>query len=169
MKGLWPELYSTSWYVVWQLFLSKFKFLRELVGDSGSQRGDTEPSQPEIERISASHPRQRPKTPRQRTTLPLLPESPVSPYSSRAADIDVKGHHIKADIDVKGHHVTFLCPTPKWYLATPTCAAVFQDTPPFHHFHLKLKEGTERFAVSCERMAGTTIQKPYCDVHGFSP
>ncbi|XP_036371806.1 small integral membrane protein 13 [Megalops cyprinoides] len=59
-----------GWYVVWQLFLSKFKFLRELVGDSGSQRGDTEPSQSETERSSASNPRQRTKTPRQRVVSP---------------------------------------------------------------------------------------------------
>lgn len=59
-----------GWYVVWQLFLSKFKFLRELVGDSGPQRGDTEPSQPETDRSSAPGPRQRPKTPRQRLVSP---------------------------------------------------------------------------------------------------
>ena len=61
---------SAGWYVVWQLFLSKFKFLRELVGDGGAQRGDTEPSQPETDRSSASGPRQRPKTPRQRVVSP---------------------------------------------------------------------------------------------------
>uniref|UniRef100_A0A8C6TLN0 Small integral membrane protein 13 n=1 Tax=Neogobius melanostomus TaxID=47308 RepID=A0A8C6TLN0_9GOBI len=27
-----------GWYVVWQLFLSKFKFLRELVGDASTPR-----------------------------------------------------------------------------------------------------------------------------------
>ncbi|KAJ8334879.1 hypothetical protein SKAU_G00405180 [Synaphobranchus kaupii] len=59
-----------GWYVVWQLFLSKFKFLRELVGDGGSQRGETEPPQPEIDHSSASGPRQRPKTPRQRVVPP---------------------------------------------------------------------------------------------------
>ncbi|XP_078395305.1 small integral membrane protein 13 [Cetorhinus maximus] len=36
-----------GWYVVWQLFLSKFKFLRELVGDTSSLQGDTEPSETE--------------------------------------------------------------------------------------------------------------------------
>ncbi|KAJ8273422.1 hypothetical protein GJAV_G00101440 [Gymnothorax javanicus] len=59
-----------GWYVVWQLFLSKFKFLRELVGDSGSQRGEGEPSQPETDRSSTSGPRQRPKTARQRAVSP---------------------------------------------------------------------------------------------------
>ncbi|XP_069769497.1 small integral membrane protein 13 isoform X1 [Narcine bancroftii] len=34
-----------GWYVVWQLFLSKFKFLRELVGDTSSLQGDNEPSE----------------------------------------------------------------------------------------------------------------------------
>ncbi|KAK1172678.1 small integral membrane protein 13 [Acipenser oxyrinchus oxyrinchus] len=53
-----------GWYVVWQLFLSKFKFLRELVGDTGSQEGDTEPSEMETE--SPPTPRHRPKTARQR-------------------------------------------------------------------------------------------------------
>ncbi|XP_032870351.1 small integral membrane protein 13 [Amblyraja radiata] len=34
-----------GWYVVWQLFLSKFKFLRELVGDTSSLQGDSESSE----------------------------------------------------------------------------------------------------------------------------
>ncbi|KAK6490904.1 small integral membrane protein 13 [Huso huso] len=55
-----------GWYVVWQLFLSKFKFLRELVGDTGSQEGDTEPSEMEAEHESPPTPRHRPKTARQR-------------------------------------------------------------------------------------------------------
>ncbi|XP_004712277.1 small integral membrane protein 13 [Echinops telfairi] len=38
-----------GWYFVWHLFLSKFKFLRELVGDTGSQEGDHEPSRLEAE------------------------------------------------------------------------------------------------------------------------
>ncbi|KAM9100144.1 small integral membrane protein 13 [Sminthopsis crassicaudata] len=38
-----------GWYVVWHLFLSKFKFLRELIGDTGSQQGDNEPSESEAE------------------------------------------------------------------------------------------------------------------------
>lgn len=38
-----------GWYFVWHLFLSKFKFLRELVGDTGSQEGDPEPSGSETE------------------------------------------------------------------------------------------------------------------------
>ncbi|MBN3287914.1 SIM13 protein, partial [Polyodon spathula] len=57
---------SPGWYVVWQLFLSKFKFLRELVGDTGSQEGDTEPTEMEAERESPPTPRHRPKTARQR-------------------------------------------------------------------------------------------------------
>ncbi|XP_078097292.1 small integral membrane protein 13 isoform X2 [Mustelus asterias] len=53
------------WYVVWQLFLSKFKFLRELVGDTSSLQGDTEPA--ETESIEDSPPiplRHRPKSAR---------------------------------------------------------------------------------------------------------
>ncbi|MBN3310779.1 small integral membrane protein 13 [Amia ocellicauda] len=55
-----------GWYVVWQLFLSKFKFLRELVGDTGSQQGDNELSESEAEGDSPPTPRHRPKTARQR-------------------------------------------------------------------------------------------------------
>lgn len=40
---------SLGWCVVWQLFLSKFKFLRELIGDTGSQQGDSENAEPEAE------------------------------------------------------------------------------------------------------------------------
>uniref|UniRef100_A0A452UV79 Small integral membrane protein 13 n=2 Tax=Ursus TaxID=9639 RepID=A0A452UV79_URSMA len=42
------------WYFVWHLFLSKFKFLRELVGDTGSQEGDHEPSGSETEEDTSS-------------------------------------------------------------------------------------------------------------------
>jgi len=42
-------LFPAGWYVVWQLFLSKFKFLRELIGDTGSQQGDNETSETEAE------------------------------------------------------------------------------------------------------------------------
>ncbi|KTF71280.1 hypothetical protein cypCar_00044603 [Cyprinus carpio] len=59
-----------GWYVVWQLFLSKFKFLRELVGDTGSPQAETEPSESESERSSPPTPRHRPKTARQRTIPP---------------------------------------------------------------------------------------------------
>ncbi|ETE62184.1 hypothetical protein E2320_011118 [Naja naja] len=38
-----------GWCVVWQLFLSKFKFLRELIGDAGSQQEDSENAKPEAE------------------------------------------------------------------------------------------------------------------------
>ncbi|MEE6464987.1 hypothetical protein FKM82_006426 [Ascaphus truei] len=51
-----------GWYVVWHLFLSKFKFLRELVCDNGSLQGDSEsPTESE-----ASSTPQRPKSARQR-------------------------------------------------------------------------------------------------------
>ncbi|KAI4893536.1 hypothetical protein NFI96_010361 [Prochilodus magdalenae] len=60
-----------GWYVVWQLFLSKFKFLRELVGDTGSPQAETEPSESESERSSPPTPRHRPKTARQR----VVPQS----------------------------------------------------------------------------------------------
>uniref|UniRef100_A0A8C0U301 Small integral membrane protein 13 n=1 Tax=Cyanistes caeruleus TaxID=156563 RepID=A0A8C0U301_CYACU len=56
-----------GWYVVWQLFLSKFKFLRELIGDTGSQQGDNEPSETETEQETPpSHQRGRQKSARQR-------------------------------------------------------------------------------------------------------
>ncbi|XP_067424481.1 small integral membrane protein 13 [Emydura macquarii macquarii] len=56
-----------GWYVVWQLFLSKFKFLRELIGDTGSQQGDNEPSESEAEQETPSTPqRARQKSTRQR-------------------------------------------------------------------------------------------------------
>ncbi|KAK1339716.1 hypothetical protein QTO34_018271 [Cnephaeus nilssonii] len=45
-----------GWYFVWHLFLSKFKFLRELVGDTGSQEGDHEPSGSETEEDASSSP-----------------------------------------------------------------------------------------------------------------
>ncbi|XP_006198703.1 small integral membrane protein 13 [Camelus dromedarius] len=45
-----------GWYFVWHLFLSKFKFLRELVGDTGSQEGDHEPSGSETEEDALSSP-----------------------------------------------------------------------------------------------------------------
>ncbi|XP_038627056.1 small integral membrane protein 13 isoform X1 [Tachyglossus aculeatus] len=58
-----------GWYVVWHLFLSKFKFLRELIGDTGSQQGDNEPSESEAEQdIPATPQRARPKSVRQRRT-----------------------------------------------------------------------------------------------------
>uniref|UniRef100_A0A8C5WE78 Small integral membrane protein 13 n=1 Tax=Leptobrachium leishanense TaxID=445787 RepID=A0A8C5WE78_9ANUR len=58
-----------GWYVVWHLFLSKFKFLRELVCDSTSlQEGEsteplTEPDAPPTPQ------RTRPKSARQRRAL----------------------------------------------------------------------------------------------------
>ncbi|XP_063779231.1 small integral membrane protein 13 [Pseudophryne corroboree] len=56
-----------GWYVVWHLFLSKFKFLRELVCDSGSLQGDSESSESAAELDSPSTPqRTRPKSARQR-------------------------------------------------------------------------------------------------------
>ena len=46
-----------GWYFVWHLFLSKFKFLRELVGDTGSQEGDNEqPSGSETEEDPSASP-----------------------------------------------------------------------------------------------------------------
>ncbi|XP_020652779.1 small integral membrane protein 13 [Pogona vitticeps] len=56
-----------GWYVVWQLFLSKFKFLRELIGDTGSQQGDNEVTEPEAEQDASPTPqRSRQKAARQR-------------------------------------------------------------------------------------------------------
>ncbi|XP_063041250.1 small integral membrane protein 13 [Engraulis encrasicolus] len=66
-----------GWYVVWQLFLSKFKFLRELVGDTGSPLAETEPSESESERSSPPTPTPRPKNkPRQRVVV--LPQDTSS-------------------------------------------------------------------------------------------
>ncbi|KAM4705643.1 small integral membrane protein 13 isoform 1-T3 [Rhinophrynus dorsalis] len=56
-----------GWYVVWHLFLSKFKFLRELVCDSGSLQSDSESSETPTEPEAPPTPqRSRPKTTRQR-------------------------------------------------------------------------------------------------------
>ncbi|XP_009636207.1 small integral membrane protein 13 [Egretta garzetta] len=56
-----------GWYVVWQLFLSKFKFLRELIGDTGSQQGDNEPSETDADQETPPSPqRGRQKSARQR-------------------------------------------------------------------------------------------------------
>nr|XP_056710788.1 small integral membrane protein 13 [Euleptes europaea] len=60
-----------GWYVVWQLFLSKFKFLRELIGDTGSQQGDNEITEPESEQDASSIlQRSRQKSTRQRKAPP---------------------------------------------------------------------------------------------------
>ncbi|XP_030916088.1 small integral membrane protein 13 [Geospiza fortis] len=65
--GLISFLSRAGWYVVWQLFLSKFKFLRELIGDTGSQQGDNEPSETEPEQETPPSPqRGRQKSARQR-------------------------------------------------------------------------------------------------------
>lgn len=58
-----------GWYVVWQLFLSKFKFLRELVGDAGTPQAETQPSE-KSERLANASQRQRPRTARQRVAYP---------------------------------------------------------------------------------------------------
>ncbi|XP_070778164.1 small integral membrane protein 13 [Enoplosus armatus] len=55
-----------GWYVVWQLFLSKFKFLRELVGDAGTPQAETQPSETKSERTANAPTRNRPRTARQR-------------------------------------------------------------------------------------------------------
>lgn len=55
-----------GWYVVWQLFLSKFKFLRELVGDAGTPQAETQPSETKSERTASAPTRNRPRTARQR-------------------------------------------------------------------------------------------------------
>ncbi|XP_015666340.1 small integral membrane protein 13 [Protobothrops mucrosquamatus] len=56
-----------GWCVVWQLFLSKFKFLRELIGDTGSQPGDSANAEPETEQDALLTPqRGRQKSARQR-------------------------------------------------------------------------------------------------------
>ncbi|XP_019738805.1 small integral membrane protein 13 [Hippocampus comes] len=59
-----------GWYVVWQLFLSKFKFLRELVGDAASPPAQAKPSESESERAATAPTRNRPRTARQRVAFP---------------------------------------------------------------------------------------------------
>ncbi|CAJ1083138.1 endoribonuclease ZC3H12A [Xyrichtys novacula] len=57
-----------GWYVVWQLFLSKFKFLRELVGDASTPQAESQPSETKSERTANPPTRNRPRTARQRAT-----------------------------------------------------------------------------------------------------
>ncbi|CAK6971607.1 small integral membrane protein 13 [Scomber scombrus] len=59
-----------GWYVVWQLFLSKFKFLRELVGDATTPQAETQPSETKSERAANVPTRNRPRTARQRVAFP---------------------------------------------------------------------------------------------------
>lgn len=56
-----------GWYVVWQLFLSKFKFLREVVGEAGTPQAETQPPEPRTE------PRSRNRSARQRVCFPESP------------------------------------------------------------------------------------------------
>ncbi|XP_056439159.1 small integral membrane protein 13 [Gadus chalcogrammus] len=63
-----------GWYVVWQLFLSKFKFLRELLGEAGTPQAETQPAGPPAERSAAAPTRSRPRSSRQRVT----PTEPAS-------------------------------------------------------------------------------------------
>ncbi|KAJ3609457.1 hypothetical protein NHX12_023978 [Muraenolepis orangiensis] len=71
-----------GWYVVWQLFLSKFKFLRELLGEAGTPPAETQPSdEPQTHRSSsaataAAAPRSRPRSARQRLAVPPSMELP---------------------------------------------------------------------------------------------
>ncbi|TWW65804.1 small integral membrane protein 13-like [Takifugu rubripes] len=51
-----------GWYVVWQLFLSRFKFLRELVGEAGAPHAATQPSDPKIQDQANVKLRSRPRT-----------------------------------------------------------------------------------------------------------
>ncbi|XP_040045090.1 small integral membrane protein 13 [Gasterosteus aculeatus] len=55
-----------GWFVVWQLFLSKFKFLRELVGDASTPPAQSQPSESKSERTASAAPRGRPRSARQR-------------------------------------------------------------------------------------------------------
>ncbi|KAI9540236.1 Small integral membrane protein 13 [Dissostichus eleginoides] len=58
-----------GWYVVWQLFLSKFKFLRELLGDASSPQVETQPSEPKSERTASALKKSRPRSARQRVSF----------------------------------------------------------------------------------------------------
>ncbi|XP_037330824.1 small integral membrane protein 13 [Pungitius pungitius] len=55
-----------GWYVVWQLFLSKFKFLRELVGDASTPPAQSQPPESKSERTASAPMRNRPRSARQR-------------------------------------------------------------------------------------------------------
>ncbi|KAM8840052.1 small integral membrane protein 13 [Spinachia spinachia] len=55
-----------GWFVVWQLFLSKFKFLRELVGDASTPPAQSQPSECKAERTASPPTRNRPRSARQR-------------------------------------------------------------------------------------------------------
>ncbi|CAL8292429.1 unnamed protein product [Merluccius merluccius] len=62
-----------GWYVVWQLFLSKFKFLRELLGEAGAPRpSEARPADPQAgaAAATAAPPRSRPRGARQRMAAP---------------------------------------------------------------------------------------------------
>ncbi|KAK5854798.1 hypothetical protein PBY51_004962 [Eleginops maclovinus] len=59
-----------GWYVVWQLFLSKFKFLRELLGDASTPPAEMQPSETKSERTANVPTRSRPRTARQRVAFP---------------------------------------------------------------------------------------------------
>ncbi|XP_028317214.1 small integral membrane protein 13 [Gouania willdenowi] len=61
-----------GWYVVWQLFLSKFKFLRELLGDASSpSQAEPQPSESRVERTAGGvSTRTRPRTSRQSVAAP---------------------------------------------------------------------------------------------------
>lgn len=61
-----------GWYVVWQLFLSKFKFLRELVGDASTPPAEPQPSETKSERTAGAPTRNRPRTARQRVASPEI-------------------------------------------------------------------------------------------------
>uniref|UniRef100_A0A3Q3C6R6 Small integral membrane protein 13 n=1 Tax=Haplochromis burtoni TaxID=8153 RepID=A0A3Q3C6R6_HAPBU len=63
-------LFMLFWYVVWQLFLSKFKFLRELVGDAGTPQAESQPSESKSERTAGAPARNRPRSARQRVAFP---------------------------------------------------------------------------------------------------
>lgn len=62
-----------GWYVVWHLFLSKFKFLRELVGDAGTPQTEKPPSDIRSEHTSQGLSRSRPRSARQRVAFPDSP------------------------------------------------------------------------------------------------
>ncbi|KAL6099424.1 smim13 [Pungitius sinensis] len=55
-----------GWFVVWQLFLSKFKFLRELVGDASTPPAQSQPPESKSERTASAPTRNRPRSARQR-------------------------------------------------------------------------------------------------------
>lgn len=73
LRSLTFPHFLPGWYVVWHLFLSKFKFLRELVGDGDTPQTENPPSEIRSERTSQASIRSRPRSARQGVAFPDSP------------------------------------------------------------------------------------------------